>query len=141
MSNAAGAVTLLVLCAPSNSPSCDNPRQYVKLCSYRNFVGTLLVGATPRVPKLISIAVPNDESAAQNSNSFARRRNQITPTVRLQCLERIGGDARSTGPGQLAQTMALFVMVGNPCSLYNEAPATIGSGYKAWAPVFMSKTS
>jgi hypothetical protein len=45
MSNAAGAVTLLVLCAPASSPSCDNPRQYVKPSSYRKFAGTLLVGA------------------------------------------------------------------------------------------------
>jgi hypothetical protein len=51
MSNAAGAVTLLVLCAPASSPSCDNPRQYVKPSSYRKFVGTLLVGAAQSVSK------------------------------------------------------------------------------------------
>jgi hypothetical protein len=79
MSIAAGAVTLLGLYAPASSPSCDNPRQYVKPGSYRNFVGALLVGADHRVPKLISIAAPNDESTAQKSISFARWRNQNTP--------------------------------------------------------------
>jgi hypothetical protein len=37
------------------------------------------MGADHRVPKLISIAVPNDESTAQELKSFAWWRNQNTP--------------------------------------------------------------
>jgi hypothetical protein len=46
-----------------------------------------------------------------------------------------------TFPTQMGIKRFASVMVGNHCSLYNEAPATIDSGYIAWAPVYMSKTS
>jgi hypothetical protein len=61
--------------------------------------------AAYRVPKLISIAVPNEESTAQKSKSLARWRNQITPNrrtldfgTRWWIWSKTGGDACVKAP-------------------------------------------